>query len=292
LAFGTFRGLPDPGAASGDRGLLRTRFEAAAECAWVAEVDGGVVGSVFAAQWGSFGFFGPLAVHPDLWNRGIGSRLLEPVLDAFERWDVRQAGLFTFASSPKHLGLYQKHGFWPGHLTVLTAKATEPSTGSSYALVSRELAGGHDLVLEEIRRLTDRVFPGLDLGREILAASTQGIGDTVLVRREGTLEGMAVCHRGAGSEAGSDVCYVKFAAARPGEGAADRFERLVDACEAFATEAGAGRIELGVNTGRVHAYRHLLERGFRIEQVGVSMLLRPGDAHFDTPDDHVISDLR
>ena len=76
LAFGTIRGLPDPSAAFGDADSVRTRFRAAPECAWAAEVDGEVVGSVFAARWGSFGFFGPLSVHPSLWDRGIGGRLL------------------------------------------------------------------------------------------------------------------------------------------------------------------------------------------------------------------------
>jgi N-acetylglutamate synthase-like GNAT family acetyltransferase len=292
LAFGTIRGLPDPEAAFGDRDLVKTRFYAAPECAWVAELDGDVVGSVFAARWGSFGFFGPLTVHPSLWDQGIGSGLLRPVLEAFERWDVRQAGLFTFAASSKHLGLYQKHGFWPGHLTVVTAKTTDPQRRSAYTVTSREMEAGHDRVLDEIRRLTDQVFPGLDLGQEIVSVSTQRLGDTVLMRREGTLEGMAVCHCGAGSEAGSDTCHVKFAAVRPGRGASGRFAELLDACEAFAVASGLGRLEAGVNTGRLDAYRHLLDRGFRIEQIGISMLLRPQDSHFDAPTHHVIADCR
>ena len=138
LAFGTIRGLPDPSAAFGDGDSVRTRFRAAPECAWVAEDDGDVVGSLFAARWGSFGFLGPLTVDPGLWDRGIGGRLLEPVLEAFGSWNVRQAGLFTFADSPKHLGLYQKHGFWPGSLTVVTAKEVCPTGARPYALVSSE----------------------------------------------------------------------------------------------------------------------------------------------------------
>ena len=138
LAFGTIRGLPDPSATFGDADSVRTRFRAAPECAWAAELDGDVVGSVFAARWGSFGFFGPLSVHPDLWDRGIGGRLLRPVLEAFASWDVRQAGLFTFADSPKHLGLYQKHGFWPGSLTVVAAK----ETGAVGAALVRARLGG------------------------------------------------------------------------------------------------------------------------------------------------------
>ena len=156
LAFGTIRGLPDPSAAFGDAESVRTRFRAAPEHAWSAELDGDVVGSVFAARWGSFGFLGPLSVHPERWDRGIGSRLLQPVLDAFTSWNVRQVGLFTFADSPKHLGLYQRHGFWPGSLTVVTAKEVGPTGTRPHALFSNEPKDRHDPVLDEIRGLTER----------------------------------------------------------------------------------------------------------------------------------------
>jgi hypothetical protein len=53
-----------------------------------------------------------------------------------------------------------------------------------------------------------------------------------------------------------------------------------------------GRLEVGVNTGRLDAYRHLRDRGFGIEQIGVSMLLRPEGSHFDTAMHHVIADCR
>jgi GNAT superfamily N-acetyltransferase len=292
LAFGTIRGLPDPSAAFGDADTVRTRFRAAPECVWVAELDGEVAGSVFAARWGSFGFLGPLSVHPELWDRGIGSRLLQPALEAFTTWNVRQAGLFTFADSPKHVGLYQKHGFWPGSLTVVTAKEVDPTGTHIHALLSNERKERHDPVLNEIRGLTDEIFDGLDLGNEIVAVNEQGIGDTVLLHCDGALVGMAVCHCGAGSEAGTDTCYVKFAAVRPGERAATRFELLLDACEAFAAESGLRRLVAGVNTGRLDAYRRLLARGHSPERIGVSMRLRPEGPHFDTPAHYVIDDLR
>jgi predicted N-acetyltransferase YhbS len=292
LAFGTIRGLADPASAFGDGDLARTRFRASPDAAWVAELEGDVVGSVFAAQWGTFGFLGPLSVDPALWDRGIGSRLLLPVLDAFGRWDLRQAGLFTFAGSPKHLGLYQKHGFWPGALIAVMAKSTDPHARTEYALASKGREHPSDHVLDEIQGLTELVFPGLDLGLEIVAARAQDIGETILLRRGATVDGMAVCHCGAGSEAGSDTCYVKFAAARPGDGAAARFERLLDACDAFAADSGLGRLVAGVNTARLDAYRRLLGRGFAVQQVGVSMWLQPGEARFDTPEHYVIDDLR
>jgi hypothetical protein len=218
--------------------------------------------------------------------------LLQPVLESFERWGVRQAGLFTFASSPKHIGLYQRHGFWPGSLTVVAAKPIAANANGPYALASHETADRQAPLLDEIRKLTDAVFRGLDLEREIVAAATQRIGDTLVLHGDDELDGVAVCHCGAGSEAGSDTCYVKVAAVRPGAGAADRFERLLDACEGFAADSGLERLVAGVNTGRLDAYRRLLSRGFRIEQIGIAMHLRPGEPALDTPAYYVIDDLR
>ncbi|HEY6684525.1 MAG TPA: GNAT family N-acetyltransferase [Propionibacteriaceae bacterium] len=111
IAFGTFVGVPDPITVFGDADLVRSRFRAEPSWAFAAERDGEVVGSNFATGWGSFGFFGPLTVRVDLWDRGIASRLMEPIIDLFDQWQLRQAGLFTFAHSPKHIGLYQKFGF-------------------------------------------------------------------------------------------------------------------------------------------------------------------------------------
>ena len=291
LAFGTIRGLPDPGAAFGDAQYVRPRFLAAPDCAWAAEVDGEVVGSVFAARWGTFGFLGPLTIRPDLWDRGIGSRLLAPVLDAFDRWELTQAGLFTFGNSPKHVGLYQKLGFWPRFSTAVTAKQVTGTAGAC-ATFSHVPAAERAGTLEAVRALTDAVFPGLDLSGEVLAVDAQRLGDTLLRHDESGLAGVAVCHCGAGSEAGSGVCYVKVAAVRPGAEAAKRFEGLLDACEAFADGAGLGRLVAGVNTGRLDAYRRLLRRGHRIESIGLSMRLRPDGPDFDGPGHYVIDDLR
>ena len=296
LAFGTIRGLPDPSTTFGDRQMVLPRFRAAPECAWVAEIDEELVGSVFVARWGSVAVLGPLSVHPDLWDRGIGGRLLQPVLEEFERWGTRQAALFTFSDSPKHLGLYQNNGFWPGSLTVVATKEAGPVTPHTprpYALVSHELEREPDVLFEEMRRLTDQVFAGLDVGSEIAAVNEQRLGDTILLRGDtGILDGIAICHCGAGSEAGGDTCYVKFAAARPGDGAPERFEDLLDACDSFAAGSGLSRLVAGVDTGRLDAYRRLLARGFRVEQVGVSMWLRPDEDRPDTANRYVIDDRR
>ncbi|MEU9046960.1 hypothetical protein AB0D63_35725 [Kitasatospora sp. NPDC048343] len=86
------------------------------------------------------------------------------------------------------------------------------------------------------------MYEGLDLTHEIAALHANQLGDTVLLPGDGGLDGFAVCHCGAGSEARPDVCFVKFGAVRPGTGCAARFDRLLDACEQLALDRGAGRV--------------------------------------------------
>ncbi len=292
LAFGTFLGLPDPLAFMGDAGFVRSRWRADPATAFAAEAGGELVGTNFATDWGSFGFFGPLTVRPDLWDRGVARRLLEPTMALFEQRGTRHLGLFTFPQSPKHLGLYQTFGFWPRFLTPVMSKAVggrrDAAGWSGYSAVPERERDGW---LGACRELTDAIYGGLDLTGEIRAVQEQGLGETVLIGGGERLDGFAVCHCGPGTEAGGGACFVKFGAARPGPDAGEAFERLLDACEGLAAARGLARLVAGVNTGRREAYRRMLARGFRADLVGVAME-RPDEPGYNRPDVYAIDDWR
>ena len=293
LAFGTFLGLPDPMRFGGDTDYAGTRWRADPGAALSAELDGRFVGSNFAASWGSFGFFGPLSVRPDLWDRGIAKQLLAPTMDLFDRWQNRHRGLFTFAHSPKHHALYQKFGFYPRFLTaVLSRTVADVPPADGFARFSAVPAAERPTWLARCREVTESIYEGLDVRTEILAVEQQKLGDTILLDAESSrLSGFAVCHLGAGSEAGSGFCYVKFGAVRAAPNADRAFARLIDACAALARSAGAARLLAGVNLARERAYRQLLDRGFRADIVGVAMQSgnEPG---FNRPDVYAIDDWR
>ena len=290
LAFGTFLGAPDPAAVFGDAEMVRPRFAAEPTWAFAAEIDGEVVGSSFATRWGSFGFVGPVTVRPDLWDRGIAGQLMQPVVDLLDRWQLRQAALFTFPHSPKHIGLYQKFGFWPQHLTPVLERTVAPTGGREYSTYSALPDADRPDILRACQRVTGAIFDGLDVGHEIRATAAQALGETVLIHHNSELVGFAVCHLGAG-EAGSGACFVKFAAVRPGPDAGSVFERLLDACEALAAERGLARMVAGVNVARHDAYRRLLGRGYRVSFEGVIMQ-RPNEHGYCRPDVYAIDDLR
>lgn len=291
LAFGTALGLPEPQRFAEGTELVRTRFRADPARAFKAEAGSELVGCVFVSRWGSYSLFGPLAVRPDYWDRGVGRLLWEACLPPLERWRAAHTALFTRAE-PKNVHLYQKLGFWPGSLTALTGKQLDvvPSPVVSHPF-SELPAGAREGALADCRLLTDALYPGLDLEQEIRAVDLQALGDTILLDDEGGICGFAVCHAGAGSEAGPGACYLKFATVRHGEGTPQRFERLLDACEGYAAARGLTRLLAGVNTGRHEAYRSLLDRGHRAFAFGVAMH-RPNEPGYDRPGVYTVDDGR
>jgi GNAT superfamily N-acetyltransferase len=287
-AFGTFLGLPDPMDFMGDGDYVRTRWAADPSAALAAEVDGDLVGTNFVTRWGSVGYFGPLTVAPSVWDRGVARSLLDATMAVFDEWGVRHRGLFTFGHSPKHLFLYQSYGFWPRYLTAVLAKpALLPSADwtAFSSLPDREEG------LDAAAAVTDSVFAGLDVRREIGAVLRQGLGETVMVYEGRDLAAFGVCHIGAGTEAGSGRCVVKFGAARAGDQAGQRFSRLLDACEGFASSHGASTVVAGVSTGRRGAYRQMLNRGYRASSIGVTLHQPDVDAYHHA-EAYVIDDWR
>lgn len=286
LAFGTFLGMPSPETLWPDRDYVSTRWRANPGGALTAEVNHRLAGSNFATNWGSFGSFGPLTVRPEFWDRHIGQKLLAPTMDLFEKWGVREAGLFTFAQSPKLVGLYQRFGFYPRFLTAVMSKPASKSEASfmKYSTLRQDVRAE---VLSASRQLTNSIYEGLDVTCEIRSVDNQGLGETIFLWGGDSLEAFAVCHCGADTEAGANNCYVKFAAADAGK----TFDRLLDSCETLAAEKGLTRLECGVNLGRSHAYRRMLHHGYRTNMQGVAMHW-PDSAGYNRPDVYVVDDWR
>jgi hypothetical protein len=216
---------------------------------------------------------------------------MDATMDVFDRWGTAHVGLFTFAQSAKHVGLYQRYGFWPRFLTGIFSAPVSPK-GEAVGIRLSELNPGDRLTtVESIRVLSDSIHPGLDLGIEIEAVEKQGLGDSVLIDDESGLCGIAVCHVGAGTEAGSGNCYIKFGGVRPGPRADRDFRRLVQACQSLATDRGAAVLVAGMNAARDRAWKALEELGFRRDMQGVAMH-RPNEPGYSTNDAFIIDDWR
>lgn len=292
LAFGTFFGVADLDNFWTDRDYAHGRAAAEHVEAFGAEEDGALVGSNFATRWGSFGFFGPLSIRPDRWEGKCAQPLVAAVCDAFDRWGVSTAGLFTFPQSPKHVHLYGKFGFHPRFLTAVMAKPAAAAPLPDDARHSALAADGRRAAEDACYALTDGLYDGLDLRGEIRAVAAQGVGDTLLVwEGPSRLAAFAVCHWGPQSEAGAEALYVKFAAVRPGLGAAERFSALLDASGALAAATGMNEVLAGVNLSHDEAYRQMKAAGFRTAFQGVAMH-RDNNPGFCRPGVYILDDWR
>lgn len=294
-AFGAFLNLPEPDANPTDRRMIAHRFRQNPETILVAVLDDELVGTNVMTRWGTFAFFGPLAVRPDLWNSGIGTSLVAAAVADFNRARIYNLGLFTFADSPKHLGLYHKFGFRSRFLTTLMGKETVPDSGSRSVRFERYSEISCDQkqkTLGGIKQLTNELHPGLNLSEEIMMVEDQKLGDTILVfDGANRVGGFAVCQSGAKTEAGVGNCYVKFAASRVGANSGILFDNLLTAVEVYASEAKAGNIEAGVNLSHDAAFDVMLRRNYRISFIGVAMQ-KPNEPAHNRKENFVLDDWR
>lgn len=296
LAFGTFLGLPDPMAFAGDREMVTARWPGKHVTMLAARRNGRLIGSNVLTRWGAFGFLGPLTVLPEYWDRGVAQALMGATVDRFDRDGVTRTALFTFPHSTKHVGLYSRFGYWPGYLTALMKhdpkehSARSGNAAAAPVFLSQLKDQAREEAIESCRKLTDELDRGLDLSSEIRLLLAQNIGEVVLNFTGDTLGAFAVCHQGKGSEGGTQLCYVKFAAARPGVGAGERFDRLLDAIDAFALLRGV-LVEAGVNMAREDAFRRMIAHGYKPTVQGVAMQ-RPHAPGYNRADAYVLDDWR
>jgi len=296
LAFGTFLGYDNPEDYRADARYANPRYNADPSAAFVAELEGKMIGSNFGLHWGSVGIFGPLTVHPEYWGKEAGSMLMEPVMKCFEKWKVTHSGAMTFANSPKHIRLYRKFGYHPRFLIPVMSKKIEPKSvisNSKFTWVKySDYEENKDKYLEGCNQVANTIYPGLEIELEIKTVDKMNYGDTVILF-DGNKEiaGFATCHCGANTEAGNDKCYVKFGAVKADSKSQSNFMNLLKACEELTVEKGLSFLTGGVNTGRYNAYQYMLKQNFSIDFLGVS-LHKPNNDAYNIADRYAIDDWR
>jgi N-acetylglutamate synthase-like GNAT family acetyltransferase len=293
LAFGTYLKL-DPSVAFGDKDVLTSRWRSDPSGVIGAYMDGRLIGSNVLTRWGSFGFFGPLTVHPDMWDKHVATQLMKATMELFAKWRIKQLGLFTFADSPKHIGLYQKFGFYPQNLTAILTKkvqAEEEEKGLDNNVEFKTFSSLNNKeeksVLAECKYLANKVFAGLDLNSEIRGVKELKLGDTVLVKEHSKITAFAISHTGPSTEGGSKSLYVKFGLASRKKS----FRHLIRAVEALAGARGVESIEAGMNFGRAESYNEMLANDFKSQFQGV-LMQKPNQAGYNKPKVFAIDDLR
>jgi len=285
-AFSAFFGLPDPAKFRVGADVIGPRWRLWPEAGLALDLDGALAAVALMMRWGNVCILGPVTVAPEHWNKSLARALMPKLIDLVEGGNFAFAGLVTHPQSPKHVRLYENHGFRMQRITAVMAK---PVSGTAMRALeySRAPASERPHLLEAVRALTNDVFPGLDVTAEIADVAQHDLGQTLLLESQGQIDGVALCHAGPGSEATQGQVLVKFAAARD----ATLFERLLAACEAHAAARGAAQIIAGTNTGRAEAYAIMQKAGYRTVMNTIAMTC-PATDGYNRPGIFVIDDWR
>jgi GNAT superfamily N-acetyltransferase len=234
------------------------------------DAEGQMVAFNMVHQSGVEGWMGPLAVRPDRQGEGLGSTMVRLGIEWLKGQGARTIGLETMPRTVENIGFYSRLGMVPGPLTVTLVHDVPRRVGAPPQLLS---ATGQPLEqgVEECRRLTDELAPGVDFSREITLTHELGIGDTTLLRDGGELLAFALWHSTplAAGRAKDEVRVLKLVAR-----SLAAFERLLDALHGTAAVERVGRIAIRCQTEYAEAYLRLISAGYRVHWTDLRMSLR------------------
>jgi GNAT superfamily N-acetyltransferase len=232
------------------------------------DADGHMVAFNMVHRSGTEGWMGPLAVRPDRQGEGLGSLMVRTGIEWLKSQGATTIGLETMPRTVDNIGFYSRIGLVPGYLTV-TLVLDVPRRGlGDPALLSR--LGSPESGVEDCRRLTEALLPGVDFTREIALTRELNIGDTTLVRESGELVGFALWHSTplAAGRPKDELRVLKLVARD-----STAFDRLLDALPMTAAGERVGRIALRCQTDFASAYLRLVARGYRVHWTDLRMTL-------------------
>jgi len=270
-------------------------------CFVAEEGDGKIVGAAVAVMWGTIGLVGPVAVLTSYQNQDIAQQLLTACQEFFDENKATLQGVCTYPYSPKHLILYQKFGYKPKGLVVITGKqldrreivhATKAAKpGPAVRRYSTLEEAKKKQAMQKIRRMTNAVWRGMDLGKEVEIVDGLTLGDTLLLEKGREVIGFAICHLPPNSEAPQGSAYVKFLAVDPRHRKPEHLHALLGAVEEMAGAALLQRVVVPAYTYYWTAYQALLERGYHVDFTMVRMK-RGKQEDYEDPSDLVLDDWR
>jgi GNAT superfamily N-acetyltransferase len=235
--------------------------------------DGLPVAFNMVHQSGTEGWMGPLAVRPDRQGLGLGSAVVRTAIDWLKAAGTTTVGLETMPRTVENIGFYSRLGFLPGYLTVtLTGEVTGRSPGAARGAIRlAELPDDERTdLLGRCRRRLARAAPGYDFTREHELTRELDVGDTLVIERNGEVQGFALWHSAplAESRQGDEIRVLKLFAANPAV-----FLGLVRATEACAARLRTRRVAVRCQSRLADAYTALIRRGYQTRWTDLRMTL-------------------
>ena len=235
--------------------------------------DGGGRGEIAAFNMvhhsGVEGWMGPLAVRTEYQGSGAGKEVVERGVAWLRENGARVIGLETMPRTMDNIGFYSGLGFVPGKLTI-TLTLDAKSADHAPDLLGRMSMRDRDDELAAARVLVGEVAPGYDFTREIELTDSLSLGDTLLLRENGALVGVALCHTASLVEGRTreELRVLKLVLAREAS-----FDAMIGALCDFAKRSGTRRVALRVQGEYSALYQRMIAMGARVRWTDLRMAL-------------------
>jgi GNAT superfamily N-acetyltransferase len=232
---------------------------------------GDIVAFNLAHQSGAEGWMGPLAVRPDRQGAGLGRTIVETAIARLRAAGVTTLGLETMPRTIENIGFYSRLGFVPGSLTITVGReVSQRLSGNAPLRLSDVEPREHPMLMRACRECIRRGAPGYDFTREMALTNELELGDTVIVERNGTVEGFGLWHSAPLAEGrGTDeVRLLKLYASSP-----PIFLELIRAVERCAATLHIRRVAVRLQGRFVQAYETLIARGYDVRWTDLRMTL-------------------
>jgi GNAT superfamily N-acetyltransferase len=220
---------------------------------------------------GAEGWMGPLAVRPDRQGLGLGTVMVQTAIDWLKAAGVTTLGLETMPRTVENIGFYSRLGFQPGFLTVtLTSDVAGRAPARGVMRLGELPEGERADLLARCRTRLQNSAPGYDFTRELELTHELEIGDTIVIERNGEVQGFALWHSAPLAEGRQtdEVRVLKLFAANPAA-----FLGLVRGAEGCAARLRIRRVAVRCQTRFGSAYSALIRRGYQTRWTDLRMTL-------------------
>lgn len=216
---------------------------------------------------GKEGWMGPLAVDPAYQGHGLGKAVVTAGTEWLRERGATVIGLETMPRTVDNIGFYSTLGYVPGRLTItvtVEAAYAEHRVPQLGRLTELERA----TMTERCAALSSELAPGYDFSREIELTQSLGLGDTLVLERDGEVSAFAICHTAPLVEGRiRDELRVLKLVARSAAEVDEMVTQLAD----YARRSGGRRVAIRLQGGYEDLYRQMIARGARVRWTDLRM---------------------
>lgn len=258
-------------------------MEASNNSSIVYEEGGKVIGFNFIHIWGSFAWFGPLGVHPEYKNKGIGKALVKETIKILrEDYKVSTIGLNTMPESQYNVGFYMSLGFTPLKLSLSLKKqldyliTSEPIALKKYDVKEIDIREeiNYLALREDLNILSREIIDNFDLTSELQLIRNKAFGTILKLEENNTTRGIIICYTKSIREGYSKNLQIKLAIMDNNIDYKEAIDAIINSCIKYSQDIKYESISVDCNTYNTEICNYLMSKyNFKIEKTQVMMLM-------------------